>query len=390
MACNCSTGSTPVQTYGSSACPTVTSSGPCSLPVRSSNPPVIPVVFNWTARMRPLSSGRVVVNNGDELGVLDAPFSGTVQFDVSTGTVFVGSYAATSVADTDACSASTPMYGQLLLGRDPGPHELGLFPDRTIGVTRLVDGNKGFMWGFLQSCPQNPVNRPEIAPVRITPAAMPSTIPAGLRIPGYVITDSETPCGGKEVQWYEVSGPLPVDSTNLALTTIPDEPLDADSNNTLRFTVYEKNETTGQWELKSLDNPSLQAFFASQNANSVRYLTPRATVFDQTSTTTYAQAVVVDLRDQPQFFENAKEVQMHVTLTLSSGGLEWDNALVVDGVDKINVTGGPDGRTQSYQITVPVRTNKQMVLNLTKNIHFAGAEGPFGGSRFKVDIEAFR
>ncbi len=378
MSCaQCSSG---VSVSGSNAT-TVTGNG-CGCgnilaPPRSSNPPTVPVVFNWLARVRNFLCGKLLVSNGDEIGALDSAISGPVLFDAQAQKVFVGDIVIDHVPDNFPC-ATDIHYGFPLYGLRPACRDVGENPDRAVAVVRPPVSDTGTLYGHKRTCSSSPGLKPEITPVEIVPADLPNDSPEGLMNLAFVDVPASGDCEPATRKWYAVP---PQDATSVdvadigELYALPAGPLDATDDTDFGLAVWVLNDSETKWVLRKVSNESLQALLGTGAVYT--FVRPRPSIFSQYRTAGAAPTPDnqnIDLTTVANYSASATGVALTVSLYGRTGTANWDMFVQIDNEEfarvKFGVDNVPGAMTNSFVVPIPV--SKQINVKLLTYIDSAG------------------
>jgi hypothetical protein len=376
MSCNCSTPVAPVH-YGS-AC-TTTGSSSCPAPRRVATPPMTPVVYAWVGQLRQAYEGQALLRNGDELMVLDAPFSGQLFFDANTGKVTVSSFSANSVEDQFACSPTRggfPVYG---LG--PGCREPSSNPDRQLAVVRPALSNQGFLYAHNHEAPAGPGLKAEIIPREINPAVLPDIPPEGLKYLSFRRVPATGDCVPPTMEWYESSGLQPVAEEDLTTTTVTYSELQ-DVTKAFNFLVtrFENN----QWVSYRLTNESFKELIKQSSTSGITFLAnPHSVLLQYRSNGSNVGAgagihpPIPDPQPLPMvpmstqvylpgiigYTDQMTWVMLDLRMSVGISGGSIYAALVVNGREYVRTGASSTSDSDYNQVMVPIPSNKYLAVS---------------------------
>jgi len=330
---------------------------------------------------------------GTEMQVLEAPFDGQVLYDAASGNVYVGTLAAKTVADQYPCSQEgfsyLPLYAQ-----NPGCRDIGSYPDRELVVVRPATTNTGYIFGHNHVCPAGPGLLPELQPVEIDPADLPSDIPDGLYTISYLKTPSNDACAPATPTWYRTRGFLPLDRDQVGTSELTYAELQ-DATDAVNFALWKLID--GKWNLVRLTNESFKTIIGDNSPTTLRFLGTRQQVLYQHVSSnpgsmahlTYFPAIappgplpivnmteVVDLTVLPEYYAEATFVKMEFYLKGTTADQRFDCVLVCNGIEysRIALPYANAGECCIREADIPIPSDKRMTVAFY--IQIAGGSTP--------------
>lgn len=394
MACGCNTLTTTGTYNAYSGRPS------CPLPVRTSTLPTVPQIWSVLPRARQKQEGKLLVADGDELGVLDSPVDGVVLFDGTTGKAYVGDFEVSQVPDNYACT-STATYGFPLYGVRPECGGSAEFPSRDVAILRPQPSSTGTLWAHQRSCGGIGGPAQELTPVEIVPEAWNTSIPAGIMNLSFVRTEP-TDCGSTQYRFYINPGQLVVPDGNLLIADFPNHELTVADDADIRLAAYTRLDT-GRFILKSIRNTSLQAYVDSRistvltdDGYAPSYLNPRLRLVWQKNNELFSYLYgPFNMADYPGYNANAKEIQLFVAAFAklpAAGTLRYAFYITVNDVIKFTGFAGeePTGYRGTGEIHVPMPADKLIRIGVQKDIYAGGFPAAPDSAELEVYLEAFK
>jgi len=323
--------------------------------------------------------------------VLDGVFDGQVLYDAASGNVYVGTLAAKTVADQFPC-ADAGQNGLPIYALNPGCRDIGSYPDRELAIVRPATGNTGFLYAHNHVCPAGPGLLPELQPVEMEPADLPSDIPDGLYTMSYQKVASNDACSPATPTWYRTRGFLPLDQDQVGTTEVTYDQLQ-DTTDAFNFGVWKL--INGKWELLRLTNESFKTIIGDNSPSGITFLTNRQQVLFQHvsanpgigNNVEYFPPVVapsalpivnitnvVDLTTIPSYFADATWVKLEFYLKGTTAGMLFDGVLVCNGIEyaRIALPGGTEGDCCIREADILIPSDKRLSISYFNQVYLAG------------------
>ena len=323
--------------------------------------------------------------------VLEAPFDGQVLYDAASGNVYVGTFAAKTVADQFPCAQEGLSYLPIY-GVNPGCRDIGSYPDRELAIVRPTTTNTGWLYAHKHVCPAGPGLLPELQPVELDPSDLPSDIPDGLYTMAYQKVASNDACAPATPTWYRNRGFLPLDKDQVGTTEITYDQLQ-DTTDDFNFGVWKLID--GKWHLLRLTNESFKTLIGDNAPSNLTFLTTRERVMYQHVSVNPAAVTdiqffpppgapgalpitnmsqVVDLTTLPSYFAEATYVKIEFYLASVTISMFYNDVLVCNGIEYSRIVLASDNASDTCirEADIPIPSDKRLNLNFYHQIFLNG------------------